>query len=73
MPTRTLQDRVTAVEKELAEMKQRLEKDKSQTAAPRWEKIFGTFANSTGFEEAVRLGREYRESLRPKLEEPATV
>ncbi len=72
MPTKTLEDRVTAVEKELAAMKQQLEKDKSQPAVPGWEKIFGIFANSEGFEEAVRLGREYRESLRPKDDEETT-
>ena len=30
------------------------------------EKIEGIFANDPAFEEAMRLGREYRESLRPK-------
>jgi hypothetical protein len=28
--------------------------------------IYGAFANDPDFEEAMRLGREYRESLRPK-------
>lgn len=27
-----------------------------------WETIFGIFADSEGFEEAVRLGREWREA-----------
>ena len=69
MTTISIEERLTAVEKELAELKQQLAKEKSPTAAPRWEKIFGAFANSEGFEEAARLGREYRESLRPKDEE----
>jgi len=30
------------------------------------DEIFGVFDNDPIYEEAVRLGREYRESLRPK-------
>lgn len=30
--------------------------------AASWEMIFGIFADSEGFEEAVRLGREWREA-----------
>lgn len=33
---------------------------------PWWQQIVGTFADDPAFEEAMRLGREYRESLRPK-------
>lgn len=69
MATITLEDRVTALEKELAQIKRRLEKEKSQSPLPWWEQIFGTFANSEAYDEAMRLGREYRESLRPKDEE----
>ena len=35
-------------------------------ARPWWDKIAGTFANDSIYEEAMRLGREYRESFRPK-------
>jgi len=66
MPTSSIEERLTAVEKELARIKQQLATDKSPPVVHAWEKIFGSFANSEGFEEAVRLGREYRESLRPK-------
>lgn len=71
MATITLEDRVTALEKELAQIKWRLEKEKLQTPLPWWEKIAGTFADSEEYEEAMRLGREYRESLRPKDDEDA--
>jgi hypothetical protein len=37
-----------------------------QSKAEWWEEMFGSFANSEGFDEAVWLGKEYRESLRPK-------
>ena len=33
---------------------------------PWWEAIAGKYANDPGFEEAMRLGREWRESFRPK-------
>ena len=33
---------------------------------PWWERIRGTFKDDPAYEEAMRLGREYRESLRPK-------
>jgi hypothetical protein len=64
--TETLEGRLTAVEKELAELKQLVATNNSQSATAWWDRMFGSFADSEGFEEAVRLGREYRESLRPK-------
>ena len=66
MPTETLEGRLTAVEKELAEVKHLLAANKFQSATPWWERMFGSFAESEGFEEAVRLGKEYRESSRPE-------
>jgi hypothetical protein len=68
----SVEERLTTVEKELAQLKQRLETDKPQTTIPWWEQRFGAFANSEGYEEAMRLGREYRESLRPHNAESAT-
>ena len=59
-----IESRVAALEAEVAQLKERLEK-----AAPRvdWlDEIYGAFADDPDFEEAMRLGREYRESLRPK-------
>jgi hypothetical protein len=66
LPSETLEGRLTLVERELAELKHLLADNKVQSATPWWERMFGTYAESEGFEEAVRLGREYRESLRPK-------
>ena len=57
--------RVAALEAEVAQMKKQL----AQTAKPSsdWlDDIFGAFDNDPIYEEAMRLGREYRESLRPK-------
>ncbi len=66
MPTETLKGRIKVVENELAELKRLLAVGEFRSATPWWERMFGSFAQSEGFEEAVRLGREYRESLRPK-------
>ncbi len=62
MATETLEVRLAQVEDELAQIKRQLAADKPQSGSGGWEKIFGSFANSEGFDEAVRLGREYREA-----------
>ncbi|MCW3097291.1 MAG: hypothetical protein JWL77_2909 [Chthonomonadaceae bacterium] len=66
MATATLEERMAAVEQELAQLKKQLKAETSSSPRPWWEKIAGTFANSEHYDEAMRLGREYRESLRPK-------
>lgn len=69
MTLETLGKRLDTMEAELVQIKQQLAAEKSLTAAHPWEKIFGSFADSEGFEEAVRLGREYREAQHPQDEE----
>ncbi len=59
-----IEDRVAALEREVERLKAELPEKPLQTL-PWWKKVAGTFAESEGFEEAMRLGREYRESLRP--------
>ena len=71
MATPSVEQRLAALEAEVADLKKRLERDRAEAALPWWEQIFGTFAGSEGFDEAVRLGREYRESFRPKEEKDA--
>ena len=59
-----LADRVAALEVEVAQLKTRLDaQDKSD---PWMEDVWGAFANDPAIEEAMELGRKYRESLRPK-------
>ena len=66
MATEVLKNRVVALENELMQIKQELAAEDVHSAPAGWEKMFGIFAGSEGFEEATRLGREYREAQRPK-------
>ncbi len=65
MATVSLEDRVSALEADVARLKARVEGAKA-SGDPWTDVVWGSFANDPAFEEAVRLGREYRESLRPK-------
>jgi hypothetical protein len=65
MNTANLKERVAALEAEVARLKIQVE-HQSNTSKPWTEKISGIFAGDPAFEEAMRLGRRYRESLRPK-------
>ena len=64
MARNNLQERVAALEAELAELKKRL--SQNEKGKPWWEKISGTFLNDPMYEDAMKLGRKYRESTRPK-------
>ena len=59
-----LEQRVLILERELANVQQRLNGTPSHES-PWWDTIFGSFADSSEYDEAMKLGREYRESLRP--------
>lgn len=60
-----LEDRVAALEAEVARLRVKVE-GQAGAQVPWWKQIRGSFANDPAFLEAMRLGREYRESLRPK-------
>jgi hypothetical protein len=60
-----LEARMIALEKEVALLKQQIAA-RATPETPRWRKIAGSFADDPMYEEAMRLGRAYRESLRPK-------
>ena len=59
-----LEQRVADLETEVATLKRKL--DNLDRTTPWWEQIAGTFENDPIYEKAMRLGREYRQSLRPK-------
>ena len=58
-----VEKRITVLEKEVAFLKQKIEKDE-KSKEPWWKQIIGTFADDPAHEEAMRLGREYRLSQR---------
>jgi hypothetical protein len=62
--TSRLEQRVAALEAEVTKLKSQLQA--MQTTQPWWEQIAGTFQLDPMYEEAMRLGRQYRQSLRPR-------
>jgi hypothetical protein len=69
MSNSDLESRLTLLETEVAHLKQQVAASAAQ--APWWEKILGTFADDPMYEEAMRLGREYRQSLRSDEDVPS--
>ena len=58
----TVEERLTAVEQQLVDLRRRLP---SQTDGKSWvERIAGTFKDDPDFGEIVRLGREFRKSVK---------
>ena len=70
MSTPTLEERVAALEAQVARLNQQLEQKNDGAAAnakvPWWKQIAGVFADDPAFLEAMELGRKWRESFRPK-------
>jgi len=64
MATVTLKQRVEALEAEVACLKKKVEEG-SDSNEQWWERIWGAFAGDSAFQEAMQLGRQYRESQRP--------
>jgi hypothetical protein len=63
-----LESRVAVLEAKVEQLQRKLEAV-TPDAKPWWEHLVGAFADDPAFEEAMRLGREYRESLRPRPKE----
>jgi hypothetical protein len=61
----SLEERLSAVEAELDRLKRMLHEDAGPPAEAWWKKLVGVFKDDPEFDEAMRLGREYRESQRP--------
>ncbi len=60
---RSLEERVDALEAELIRLRQLVEPRKP---VPWWKEWAGAFLNDPYFEQAMKYGRQYRESLRPR-------
>ena len=65
MNDKTLEQRLAAIEAEVGRLKAKVNR-KAAPHKPWWEVIAGSFAHDPMYEEAMRLGREWRESFRPK-------
>jgi hypothetical protein len=63
-----LEERVALLEAEVERLKHQIQKDPA--SLPWWEKIAGTFSENAAYDEAMKLGREYRESQRTNSGEP---
>lgn len=61
MPDVQLEERVALLESEVLELKRHLSAA-TESARPWWEQIMGTFADTPAFDEAVQLGRQFRDS-----------
>jgi len=71
MAQQKIENRLAALEKAVAELQDRIHANGNESVNSRGEakwliETAGRFRDDPGFEEMVRLGREYRESLRPK-------
>jgi len=59
-----LEKRLAALEEELARLKSQVERTDALKAW--WERIAGTFHDDPVYDKAMKLGRQYRRSLRPR-------
>jgi hypothetical protein len=63
MSTLSIEERVAALEAEVVHLRQKVESP-AVPVTPWWEKIAGTFAQDSVYNEAMKLGHQYRRSLR---------
>jgi hypothetical protein len=69
MPSLEIETRVAKLEAEVERLRSRVEAG-GTPPTPWWERIAGTFADDPAHEQATKLGRTYRESLRPGKPKP---
>jgi hypothetical protein len=68
MSNTELEARLIALETEVARIKAQ---QQTSVETPWWEEILGSFANDPAYDEAMQLGRQYRESLRTPAKPPS--
>ena len=64
-----IEKRLAVLETEVASLKGKIEEKDDKNELPWWKQIIGTFADDPAHEEAMRLGREYRESQKMVYDE----
>ena len=60
-----LEQRVADLESEMSKLKRKV--DQLDRDEPWWEKITGTFEDDPIYDEAMKHGRQYRQSLKPRV------
>ena len=65
MANLSVEERLTTLEQELAQLKVQLKVRKLQDDVPWWRMRAGAFKDDPMYDEAMRLGREWRESQWP--------
>ena len=69
MTNTDLENRIATLEAEVALLKSKIEKKDDKAEVPWWKQRIGVFADDPAHEEAMRLGREYRESQKINYDE----
>jgi hypothetical protein len=64
----TFSQRFAEIEEQVSQLKRQVSAAPAAAETVWWKNIVGIYHDDPEFEEAMRLGREYRESLRPKGE-----
>ena len=67
----TLEQRLSAMELEIDQLKRQVQTGKLQDPEPRWKGIIGVFKDDPLFDEAERLGRIWRESQKMEYDDDA--
>jgi len=62
MTTHTLEERMAVLEAEVDRLKRQMTTQKPEREAPWWQRRFGAFKDDPFYDEAMRLGAEYRKS-----------
>jgi hypothetical protein len=60
----TLSERIARLEEQVTELTRQVREAPPAPESAWWKRIAGVFKDDPEFEEAIRLGRAYRESLR---------
>jgi hypothetical protein len=64
-----IEKRIAVLEAEVALLKSKVEKKDDKNEVPWWKQRIGIFADNPAYDEAMRLGREYRESQKMVYDE----